>query len=212
MTLMSLITTGTSKATSSYTSASDSVATAVQKLIDTKTAANTKTTGTTSSASTNGVSISSTARIAAAEAADNAKSFSTLTSDVRKTLDDQYAADKTAGKTSSTPDIGEYSGRALAAIALNRDGNFSSKEVAAAKAELRDRTREQFSSIVGNGISLSGMAAYNQQLVSQYDSMSAEEREAMGWTDKVRSSAAAFVGTGSQSSLFDRLGDIDDWS
>jgi hypothetical protein len=210
MSLMSLITTGSSQ-TSSSSSASASTAAAIKAAIAASTASTTTTTS-SGSGSGNGVTISAAAKIAAAEVTDNAKDFATLTGDVRKTLDAQYAADKTAGKTSSTPDIGEFSGRALAAVALNRDGDFSSKEVAAAKAELRTRTREQFSSLVGNSMSLGGMAAYNQQLVSQYDSMSSEEREALGWTDKIRSSAASFVGTSSQPSLFDQLGDIDNWS
>ena len=212
MSLMSLITsgyssstTGSSASTSASTSASATTAAALQALIASKSGA-TAAAGATGSAS--GVSISLAAKIAAAEATDNAKDFSKLTSDVRATLDAQYAADKTAGKASSTPDIAEYSGRALAAMALNRGGDFSGKEVAAAKAELRERTREQFTSAVGGSNMLSSLATYNQQLVSKYDAMSSEEREALGWTDKVRASAASFVGTSSQPSLFDQLGDI----
>lgn len=204
MSLMSLISTGLSQSLgqssgSSATSASDGVTLALQKLIASKG-------GGTTATSSNGVNISASAKIAAAEAADNAKDFATLTSDVRATLDAQY---KDGGKT---PDLSEMSGRALAAIALNRGKDFSTKEVAAAKAELGARTRNEFTASIGGSATMSGLAAYNQMLVSQYDSMSTEEREALGWTDKVRASAASFVGSNGQASLFDQLGNIDDYS
>jgi len=212
MSLTSLITNGTSQTTmtarAGSSTASDGVSAAIQKLMAAKAASIAAAGG--SAAASNGVTISAAAQIAAAEAADNKKDFATVTKDVRATLDAQYAADKKAGKTSSTPDLSEVSGRALAAIALDKGGDFTSAEVRAAKGELRERTREQFSATLSGSSASSAIAAYNQQLVSQYDSMSIEEREALGWTDKVRDSAASFVGTDSAPSLFDQLGDFGD--
>jgi hypothetical protein len=163
-----------------------------------------------STTSSNGVSISPAAKIAAAEQADNKKDFTALSNEVRSTLDAQYAAAKSA-KTTPKPDLSQMSGRALAAIILNKTAGFSSSEIAAARKELGNRTRADFASAISGGASLSALTVYNQQIVSQYDAMTQEERDARGWTDKLRSSAAAFttaMANGSAaSSLFDILGD-----
>lgn len=165
---------------------------------------------TASTTGSNGVSISPAAMIAAAEQADNKKDFTALSSEVRSTLDGQYAAAK-AAKTTPRADLSQLSGRALAAIILNKTANFSGSEIAAAKQELGNRTRAEFASATSGGTSLSALGAYNQQIVSQYDAMTQEERDARGWTDKLRSSAAAFTtamaGNGATSSLFDLLSD-----
>lgn len=167
---------------------------------------------TASTTGSTGVSISPAAKIAAAEQADNAKDFTALSNEVRSTLDAQYIAAKTA-KTLAKPDLGEMSGRALAAIMLNKTASFSSGEIAAARRELGNRTRADFAAATSGGTSLSALAAYNQQLVSQYDSMTQEERDARGWTDTLRSSAAAFTASTANgtatSSLFDLLGSDD---
>jgi hypothetical protein len=161
--------------------------------------------------STNTAAISVSAKIAAAEKSDNAKDFPTLSNDVRATLDAAYAAAKTAGK-SGAPDLSEMSGRALAAIILNKTGSFSSSEQATAKTELQQRTRDEFTTALSSGSGLSALTSYNQLLIGEYDAISPEEREARGWTSALRSSAASFVsGTTASStgnsSLFDLLND-----
>jgi len=68
----------------------------------------------------------------------------------------------------------------------------------------------------GNRDPIQKSAGYDQQLVSDYDAMSPEERQVRGWTSQVRDSAASFVSattassTGSNSSLFDLLNNVDD--
>ena len=164
-----------------------------------------KTSATTTATSTNGVSISSAAKVAAAEAADNAKAFATVGTETRATID----AQKEAGKSL---DLSELSGRALAAMILDKDKQFSAAEKAAAKTELNKRTRDEFVSTVGGSATLTTLASYNQLMVKDYDSMSAEEREARGWTSQTRAQAAAFVATASNtstSSLFDLLNQND---
>ena len=165
------------------------------------------TTSTTSSPSS-GVSISNAAKIAAAEQADNAKDFTTLSQQVRQALDAQYAADE-ANKTSYAPDFTLASGRALAAIALNKTGAFSKTEMALAKKELNERARVELTEALKSGNAVDALVSYNQQLVSDYDGMTQEERDARGWTDKTRSSAEAFIttvrGTENTPSLFDLL-------
>lgn len=110
------------------------------------------------------------ARRASAQIADAKKDFTALSKEVRATLDAQY---KSAGKT-ATPKLDELSGRALAAIALNQTGGFSRTEVSAAKAALQSRERESATGAIKGG----SFAAYSQTLVTQYDAMSSEERQA----------------------------------
>lgn len=178
---------------SAYSSGNAKVSATTQAILDAVAKA---TGGTTSSAASgNGVSISTDAKLAAADAADNVRDFGELTTEVRAELDKGDA------------DVTEMSGRALAAIVLNRSNNFSRTEIAAAKKELDGRTREDFALLAGGGNVLGGLSAYNQQLVSQYDSMSDEEREARGWTPAMRASAEAFVNSSQNiiTSLFDQL-------
>lgn len=181
-------------AQSAYGYGSGSASSATSSLFDAVTQATGGSISTTATPSANGVSISTNAKLAAAAAADNAKDFTALAGEVRKALDDGNA------------DLSEMSGRALATIILNRDGQFSRSELASAKAELAGRARDDFTALARGGASLSAISAYNQQLVSQYDAMSAEEREARGWTQQIHDSAQAFV-SGSQNmlSLFDML-------
>lgn len=179
---------------SSYGAGNAKVGTMTQAVRDAIAKASGATVTAGASASASGVTISIGAKVAAATALDNAKDFSVLTEDVRKSLDSKSA------------DLTEMSGRALSAIILNRGGGFSAREVAGAKAELNGRTRADFTSALSEGVAVDALGAYNEKLVAAYDAMSAEEREARGWTEKVRNSAEAFVaGSASLMTLFDAL-------
>jgi hypothetical protein len=195
---------------SSQTYNSSGLSAAAQKVLaaakSTAAATTTSTTSQTGS-TTSDVSISADALAAAQAKEDNGKDFTTLSGEVRAALDAQYGAAKAAGKKGSAPGLSALSGRAVAAIALNRTGAFSRSEVMAAKSELRTRTQEDFArSAMASGGGASGIAAYSSQLVSQFDAMSDEEREARGWTDSMRASASAFVQKSSTPSLWDKLG------
>lgn len=157
---------------------------------------------TAGTASASAVTISAAARAAAAAKADNAKDFTALSKDVRATLDAQYSAAKVAGDASPSPDLSAMSGRALAAIALDRGDIFTRAEGNAAKAELRDRMRRE---VVASGGGLAGITTYSKQMVTRYDAASPEEREALGWTAKTRGGAAALVQQVSMPSIWDQL-------
>lgn len=150
------------------------------------------------------VSISAEA-IAAAEKADNAKDLNTLSAAIRQVLDSQYAAAKASGSDGKA-NLSDMSGRALAVVALNKTGAFSRTEMAAAKRELNERTRAELTTALKSGNALTALADYNEQLVTAYDGMSQEERDARGWTADVRAKAEAFVtavnGTDTTPSLF----------
>jgi hypothetical protein len=151
----------------------------------------------------NGVSISASAQAAAAEADDNAKDFTDLSNEVRSSLDTLYTAEKAAGKP-QTANFSNLSGRALSAVVLNQNGKFTAAEQRAAKTALDQQTKDDFASAISGGVSMSSLSSYSQSLVTQYDAMSPEERQARGWTDQFRDNAAKVVSQGSLS-LFDQL-------
>ncbi|MBI1682400.1 hypothetical protein [Caulobacter hibisci] len=109
-----------------------------------------------------------------------------LVSDVRTALDRQYslatgegmATDADAG----TIDFTRFDDRSLSAIALNKGGQFSEHEAKAAADEVRTRNRDGVSSTWKSAQQSGDSAAFGRTLVSQYVSMSDEEREAVGWT------------------------------
>jgi hypothetical protein len=99
--------------------------------------------------------------------------------DVRSALDAQYAGGpNTRG---DVIDLSSFDDRALAAIALDKGDQFSSREVSAARAEIRDRASIGLSGYAPNGGSTRS-SAIGSDLITRYASMSVEERQAQGWT------------------------------
>ena len=201
MSLWSYISGNSSQSGSSYVNASYSAALA--KLEGDSSGASAPA-ATDTGSSDNGVSISSDAQAAAAEADDNQKDFTDLANEVRSSLDTLYAAEKTAGKP-QTANFANLSGRALSAVVLNQGKQFTPTEQHQAKAALDQQTRESFASATQGGMSMSSLASYSHSLVTQYDAMSPEERQARGWTESFRDNAAKVVTEGSLS-LFDQVG------
>lgn len=129
--------------------------------------------GISANPSNTSASITPAAKWAAAAAADAGKNVADLTSEIRSTLDSQYAA-----SGSKTADMTALSGRALAVVALNKDGTFSTVEAAAAKSALRERDRTSLLGLMsGQGLSSSSLAAYSNQLLAARVAMSPEERQ-----------------------------------
>jgi len=188
---------GYGTSSTSQSDASATIGAALQKLAkqaETKTAAN--------SSSGTQVTISQAALAAAAEKADNAKDASVLLTEVRAGLDAQYAA----GTPKGSADLGKLSGRALALMALNKEGTFSPAESRAAKLALREDTQNSFLSAMSKGLDASSFGSFSSQLAAQYDGMSDEEREARGWTEQFRNSNADFsTKIADMPSLFDQI-------
>jgi len=151
-----------------------------------------------------GVSISADAQAAAAEAEDNKRDFTDLANEIRSSLDTLYAAENAAGKPQSA-NFANLSGRALSAVVLNQGNQFTPAEQRQAKAALDQQTRAAFAAATRGGMNMSSLSSYSQSLVTQYDAMSAEERQARGWTQSFRNNAAKVVSQGSLS-LFDQIG------
>ena len=151
----------------------------------------------------NGVSISADAQAAASEADDNQMSFSDLADTVRSSLDTLYSAEQAAGKPQSAS-FANLSGRALSAVVLNQGNQFTPTEQQQAKAALDQQTRDAFTAATSGGMSMGSLSTYSQSLVTQYDAMSPEERQARGWNETFRDNAAKVVSEGSLS-LFDQV-------
>lgn len=102
--------------------------------------------------------------------------------DVRAVLDAQYAA---ATDPETPISLADFDDRAVAAIALNKGGLFSADEVRAAKLEIRDRNSDRLTETYGSNIAAGSSGALGRDLIARYASMSAEEREAQGWTPEL---------------------------
>ncbi|MBV1690752.1 hypothetical protein KRR38_24505 [Novosphingobium sp. G106] len=187
---------GTTSSTS-QTDASAAVQAALEKL-----AKDAETKAAASSSSGTQVNISQAALAAAAAKADNAKDASVVLTETRATLDAQYAA----GTAKGSADLSQLSGRALALMALNKDGSFSAAESRAAKQALKEDTQTSFLSAMSKGLDASSIASFSTQLAAQYDDMSPEEREARGWSEQFRNSSADFSSKiNDMPSLFDQI-------
>lgn len=187
---------GTTSSTT-QTDASATVQAALQKLADDAAAK-----AAASSSSGTQVNISQAALAAAAAKADNAKDASVVLTETRAALDAQYAA----GTAKGSADLSQLSGRALAIMALNKDGSFSAAESRAAKNALQQDTRTSFLSAMSGGLDASSIANFSTQLAAQYDNMSPEEREARGWTEQLRNTSADFSSKiADMPSLFDQI-------
>jgi hypothetical protein len=195
MSLWSLISGSSTQSTTSYTSATYNAA--IAKLEGQSSGATTPA-ATDNTTDDNGVSISPTAQAAANEADDNAKDFTDLANEIRSSLDTLYAAEKAAGKP-QTANFSQLSGRALSAVVLDKGNQFTPAEQRAAKTALDQQTKNDFASAISGGMSMSSLSSYSQSLVTQYDAMSPEERQARGWTQQFRDNAAKVVSEGSLS-------------
>jgi hypothetical protein len=102
--------------------------------------------------------------------------------DVRAVLDAQYAK---AADPEAPISLAAFDDRALAAIALDKGGLFSADEVRAAKLEIRDRNNDRMTEAYGSNVAAGSSGTLGRDLITRYASMSAEEREAQGWTPEL---------------------------
>ena len=205
MSLWSYISGNSSQSSSPYINAN--YAAALTKIEGNSSDATTTPAATDTASDDNGVSISAGAQAAAAEADDNKKDFGALATEIRSSLDTLYKAESDAGKP-QTANFANLSGRALSAVVLNQGNQFTPSEQRQAKAALDQQTRSDFTTATQGGMSMSSLSTYSQSLVTQYDAMSPEERQARGWTQSFRDNAAKVVSNGSLS-LFDQIDSSD---
>jgi hypothetical protein len=114
-----------------------------------------------------------------------------VASDARTTLDSQYKSG------SSRADYKDFDSRSLASVALNSGNQFSAEEVRLARSEMRTRSGNALLASLKNA-DASNPAGFAENVISLYGAMSAEERAAAGWTDKLYAAAVSSYATASK--------------
>lgn len=134
----------------------------------------------------------------------------------RKTLDALYADAIKAGKAPTFNkqttvgtyiDMSAFDSRTLSAIALNTGTKFAPEEVAAASAALRNKSGAALLAGFQSAAKSSDPTAFSQNIISIYSSMSAEERQAAGWSDAFYQAAvASYQSTSKLTQMFAEAG------
>ena len=128
----------------------------------------------------------------------SARDISSVASDVRAFLDQQKSEAASNGKelvydsrikTGQLADLSSLDNRSLSAIALNENKKFSGEEISAAKQELNTRTRLAVLGALKQSQSTGDPRQFSLDILKQYSSMSAEERQATNWTPDFQNSA-----------------------
>lgn len=139
-----------------------------------------------------------------------------VASGARSTLDALYKTALEAGRaptfnakttTGSYIDLSGLPSRTLSAIALNIDDKFTSAETDAATGVLRDKSGAALLAGFKNAASSSDPTAFSQNIISMFSSMSAEERQAAGWSDTFYQAAvASYESTAKLTQMFAEAG------
>jgi hypothetical protein len=127
--------------------------------------------------------------------------------DVRTALDKKYADALANGrvptfnKNSSVGtyiDLSSFDSRSLSAMVLNADDQFSDAEKGAAKSILHTKSGAALLAGFNNAAKSSDPTAFSQNVISIYSSMSAEERQAAGWSENFYKTAVDSYATTSK--------------
>lgn len=143
------------------------------------------------------------------------QSMASLATNARTTLDKRYADATAAGKlptfkpngTGQYIDMSDLSSRTLSAIVLDKEGQFSTQEVQAAQAQLRTKSSAVLMAGLKSASQSSDPTAFSQNVISAFSSLSAEERQAAGWSDKLYEAAVAnYSSSNKLMEMFNQLG------
>ena len=145
-------------------------------------------------------------------ASPRTRDINAVASDVRSVLDKQYASatgdGMATGPDDGTIDFSKFDDRSLAAVALNKGGQFSEHEIAQAATEVKSRNRDSISSSY-KSTQGSDASAFGKSLITQYAAMSDEERQASGWTPALYDKMVALQNLSEKlSSLFNPDGSV----
>jgi hypothetical protein len=134
----------------------------------------------------------------------------------RKTLDSLYAEAITAGKAPTFNkattvgtyiDLSKFDSRSLSAIALNTGNAFTAEEVRHAETALRTKSGAALLAGFQNAAKSSDPTAFSQNIMAIFGSMSAEERQAAGWSDSFYQAAVeSYVTTSKLTQMFAEAG------
>ncbi len=142
-----------------------------------------------------------------------APSMTDLATNARATLDKMYAQAVANGRVPTFNrattvgtyiDISGFSSRALSAMVLDGEGNFTGEEVRAAQSVLHAKTGATLLAGLQSANKSGDPSAFSQNIISAYSSLSAEERQAVGWSDQLYQ--AAMESYASTSKLMEMFG------
>jgi predicted nucleic acid-binding Zn-ribbon protein len=126
------------------------------------------------------------------------RDFGKVASDVRAVLDKQYATATADGAATDADsgdiDFSKFDDRSLAAVSLNRDGQFSDHEVRQALSEIRVRDHQSVMASYKDSDS-SDPSNFGKSMITRYAAMTSEEREASGWTPELYDKMVAMQNT-----------------
>jgi len=135
-----------------------------------------------------------------------------VASDVRIAIDKKYDAAIANGKAPTFNrntkvgtfiDLSTFDSRSLSAIVINQDDEFSREEVTAANAILRSKGGAALIAGYQSAAKSSDPTAFSQNVIGIYSSLSAEERQALGWSDKFYQAALnSFSATSKLAQMF----------
>lgn len=143
------------------------------------------------------------------------QSMESLASNARTTLDKLYAEANAAGRTVSFSrasatakhiDLTSFSSRSLSAIVLDTDGRFSGDEVRAAQSALRQKSSATMMEGLKSAMRSGDPTAFSQNVIAAFSSLSPEERQAAGWSDKMYEAAIESFSTTSK--LMEMIGQL----
>lgn len=135
-----------------------------------------------------------------------------VASDVRTAIDKKYEDALANGraptfnkntKVGTYIDLSSFDSRSLSAIVLNQDDTFSSDEVASANALLRSKGGAALIAGYQSAAKSSDPTAFSQNIIGIYSALSAEERQALGWSDQFYQAALdSFATTSKLAQMF----------
>lgn len=147
--------------------------------------------------------------IALVEAKDatGQQSMVTLAANARAVLDKRYADARAAGKIptfnpystrGAVIDLSDLSSRSLSAVVLNEGNQFSTEEIKAAQSALRTKSSAALMAGFKSASQSGDPSAFSQNIIAAFSSLTPEERQAAGWSDKLYEAAVANYQTSSK--------------
>lgn len=136
-----------------------------------------------------------------------ARPIEDVADDVRTTLDKKYADALADGrvptfnkdsKVGTYIDLSSFDSRSLSAMVLDTGDQFSAAEKNAAKSALHAKSGAALLAGFNNAAKSSDPTAFSQNVISIYSSMSAEERQAAGWSENFYKTAVDSYATTSK--------------
>ncbi|MHA6729016.1 hypothetical protein [Devosia sp. A369] len=137
----------------------------------------------------------------------------------RKVLDQLYATALENGKAPTFNkattvgtyiDMAKFDSRSLSSIVLDGTAQFNTAEINAAQTALRGKSGAALLAGFQNAAKSSDPSAFSQNIMAIYGSMSAEERQAVGWSDQFYQAAvSSYQSTNKLMQMFAQAGGSD---